>query len=229
VIINRVRKAQEKGKPASICSIVSAPGQFDRYNNKNDQRARIHVLGSARGDAVLPSRPGAVAFVLRWLGVGGGQAQPPWNRCDSRTLDALVRECSSAVAVCSNRYSTFCWTGVGRSHRSGGLKFKKALLSLDSTVIDLCAIIFEWAKFRTAKGGVKIHMLLDNQGLLPSYALINRCEDIGHSRGKGDHVFSRRHRRFRSRLQRLSVVRHAGLAGCLIRHTNEGPDHLPRR
>lgn len=52
------------------------------------------------------------------------------------------------------------------------LKFKNALLSLDSTVIDLCASIFDWAKFRTTKGGVKIHMLLDNQGLLPSYALI---------------------------------------------------------
>ncbi len=52
------------------------------------------------------------------------------------------------------------------------LKFKNALLSLDSTVIDLCASIFDWAKFKTTKGGVKIHMLLDNQGLLPSYALI---------------------------------------------------------
>jgi len=52
------------------------------------------------------------------------------------------------------------------------LKFKNALLSLDSTVIDLCASVFDWAKFRTTKGGVKVHMLLDNQGLLPSYALI---------------------------------------------------------
>lgn len=52
------------------------------------------------------------------------------------------------------------------------LKFKNALLSLDSTVIDLCASVFDWAKFRRSKGGVKVHMLLDNQGLLPSWALI---------------------------------------------------------
>lgn len=60
------------------------------------------------------------------------------------------------------------------------LKFKNALLSLDSTVIDLCASVFDWAKFRRAKGGVKIHMLLDNQGLLPSWALITdaRTSDI---------------------------------------------------
>ena len=52
------------------------------------------------------------------------------------------------------------------------LRFKNALLSLDSTVIDLCASIFDWAKFKTTKGAIKIHMLLENQGLLPSYALI---------------------------------------------------------
>ncbi|HLE55578.1 MAG TPA: IS4 family transposase [Rhodothermia bacterium] len=65
------------------------------------------------------------------------------------------------------------------------LKFKNPLLSLDSTVIDLCASIFDWAKFRTTKGGVKIHMLLDNQGLLPSYALITdaKASDIRAARG----------------------------------------------
>ena len=56
------------------------------------------------------------------------------------------------------------------------LKFKNALLSLDSTVIDLCANVFDWAKFRTTKGGIKVHMLLDNQGLLPSYALITEAK-----------------------------------------------------
>jgi len=46
------------------------------------------------------------------------------------------------------------------------------LFRLDSTVIDLCAKVFDWAKYRTAKGAVKIHILLDHDGLLPEYALI---------------------------------------------------------
>ena len=64
------------------------------------------------------------------------------------------------------------------------LRFKNALLSLDSTVIDLCASVFDWAKFRATKGGIKVHMLLDNQGLLPSYALITdaKTADIGPAR-----------------------------------------------
>ena len=48
VIINRVRNAQEKGKPASICSIVSALGPFDGYNNKNYQQC---------ANACLPAWP----------------------------------------------------------------------------------------------------------------------------------------------------------------------------
>jgi len=56
------------------------------------------------------------------------------------------------------------------------LRFKNALLSLDATVIDLCASVFDWAKFRTTKGGIKIHMLLENQGLLPSYAVITEAK-----------------------------------------------------
>jgi hypothetical protein len=56
------------------------------------------------------------------------------------------------------------------------LRFKNALLSLDATVIDLCATVFDWAKFRTTKGGIKVHMLLENQGLLPSYALVTEAK-----------------------------------------------------
>jgi hypothetical protein len=51
-------------------------------------------------------------------------------------------------------------------------RFKNPLLSLDATVIDLCATMFDWAKFRRAKGAVKLHLLLDHDGYLPSFAVI---------------------------------------------------------
>jgi len=51
-------------------------------------------------------------------------------------------------------------------------RFKNPLLSLDSTVIDLCASLFDWARFRTTKGAVKLHLLLDHDGYLPSFARI---------------------------------------------------------
>lgn len=60
---------------------------------------------------------------------------------------------------------------AGRSARQFSLPGK--LLSLDSTVIDLCARVFDWAKYKTTKGAVKIHLLLDHDGCLPQFAVIS--------------------------------------------------------
>ena len=51
-------------------------------------------------------------------------------------------------------------------------RFKNKLVSLDSSTIDLCMSVFDWAKFRRTKGAVKLHLLLDHDGYLPSYAVI---------------------------------------------------------
>ena len=51
-------------------------------------------------------------------------------------------------------------------------RFKNKLVSLDSTVIDLCATLFDWAKFRRTKGAIKLHCLLDHDGYLPSVVVI---------------------------------------------------------
>jgi hypothetical protein len=51
-------------------------------------------------------------------------------------------------------------------------RFKNKLISMDSTTIDLCLGIFDWAKFRRTKGAIKLHLLLDHDGYLPSFALI---------------------------------------------------------
>jgi len=51
-------------------------------------------------------------------------------------------------------------------------RFTNPLMSLDASVIDLCANMFDWAKFRLTKGAVKLHLLLDHDGYLPSFAVI---------------------------------------------------------
>jgi Transposase DDE domain/Domain of unknown function (DUF4372) len=53
-----------------------------------------------------------------------------------------------------------------------GFRFKNKLLTLDATLIELCASVFDWAQYRRTKGAVKLHLLLDHQGLLPSFALV---------------------------------------------------------
>jgi hypothetical protein len=48
-------------------------------------------------------------------------------------------------------------------------RFKNPLSSLDATVIDLCLSLYDWAKFRTTKGAVKLHVKLNHAGYLPTF------------------------------------------------------------
>lgn len=51
-------------------------------------------------------------------------------------------------------------------------RFKNKLVSIDSSIIDLSVALFDWAKFRRTKGAIKLHLLLDHDGYLPSFAVI---------------------------------------------------------
>jgi len=48
-------------------------------------------------------------------------------------------------------------------------RFKNKLYSFDASVVDLCLSLFPWAHFRTTKGGIKLHALLDHDGYIPAF------------------------------------------------------------
>ena len=48
-------------------------------------------------------------------------------------------------------------------------RFHNKLYSMDASTIDLCLSVFPWAKFRKTKGAVKLHAVLDHDGLLPTF------------------------------------------------------------
>ena len=48
-------------------------------------------------------------------------------------------------------------------------RFKNRLLTLDSTTVELCANLFDWAHYRQTKGAIKLHLLLDHDGYLPVF------------------------------------------------------------
>jgi hypothetical protein len=59
--------------------------------------------------------------------------------------------------------------------RQGGRKkfrFKNKLASLDGSIIDLSVSMFDWAKYRRTQGAIKLHLLLDHDGYLPSFAVV---------------------------------------------------------
>jgi len=48
-------------------------------------------------------------------------------------------------------------------------RFRNKLFSLDASLIELCASLFDWARYKKAKGAVKLHLLLDHEGYLPVF------------------------------------------------------------
>jgi hypothetical protein len=67
----------------------------------------------------------------------------------------LLSRCESTARLCGHKF-----------------RFKNKLMSLDSTIIDLCLSMYDWARFRRAKGAVKLHLLLDHDGYLPRFAVV---------------------------------------------------------
>ena len=51
-------------------------------------------------------------------------------------------------------------------------KFKNPLYLLDATVIDLCLSTFQWAKFRTTKGAIKLHYQFDHTSQIPTFMVL---------------------------------------------------------
>lgn len=62
------------------------------------------------------------------------------------------------------------------------------ILIRDSSTISLCLSMFDWAKFRTAKGGIKIHTQWDEAMMLPNLVCIGEAS-IHDSKGFEQHVF----------------------------------------
>jgi hypothetical protein len=83
-------------------------------------------------------------------------AHRPWSLYQT-VFEQLLSKCQVAVAG----------RGIQKKFR-----FKNKLVSLDASTIDLSLSLFDWAQFRRTKGAVKLHLLLDHDGYLPSFAVI---------------------------------------------------------
>lgn len=80
-------------------------------------------------------------------------AHRPWQ-LDEQLFYQLLARCRAAVLLPRK------------------FRFKHKLVSLDSTVIDLCVSVFDWATFRRTKGAIKLHLVLDHEGYLPCFAVV---------------------------------------------------------
>ena len=81
-------------------------------------------------------------------------AHRPWQLYETLFYQVLTR-CQTVAALKRRRF-----------------RFKHPLRTLDTTLIELCASVFDWARFVRTKGAIKLHLQLDHQGCLPCWALV---------------------------------------------------------
>lgn len=81
-------------------------------------------------------------------------AHRPWQLYES-VFYTLLQRCQALAATKRRRF-----------------RFKHPLRTLDTTIIELCAAVFDWARFQRTKGAVKLHLQLDHHGCLPCWALV---------------------------------------------------------
>jgi len=123
-------------------------------------------LGNAKSLREICGGLAASEGKLRHLGLPGApprstlayaNAHRPWQVYQT-VFHQLLEKCQTLAAH--------------RPEAKRRFRFKNKLMSLDATVIDLCASVFDWAQFRRTKGAVKLHLLLDHQGHLPAFAVV---------------------------------------------------------
>ncbi len=69
-------------------------------------------------------------------------------------------------------YKLLSQLGQQMNVKQSKFRIKSKIFLLDSSTISLCLSLFDWAKYKTAKGAVKMHTLLDYDGNLPAYVNI---------------------------------------------------------
>ena len=74
----------------------------------------------------------------------------------------IFKEFHYALAVSLQTRTRFCKQKLKR--------IKRRVFLLDASVISLSLSLYNWAKFRTRKGVVKLHLLPDYEGCLPAFA-----------------------------------------------------------
>ena len=80
----------------------------------------------------------------------------PWELYQT-IFGQLLEKCQAEVAARGGRRK---------------FRFKNKVMSLDGSIIDLSASMFDWAKYKRTKGAIKLHLLLDHNGYLPSFAVV---------------------------------------------------------
>jgi hypothetical protein len=105
------------------------------------------------------------------------------NAHASKLYHIGIEQCPKSTLADANEkrdyriYEEFAKSMMQRARREYArselaLEVDNAVYALDASTIDLTLSLFPWAKFRTTKGAIKLHAMIDLKGNLPAFATI---------------------------------------------------------
>lgn len=124
---------------------------FCHFANSQSVRDICNGLRSATGN-------------LNHLGVGRAPSKSTLSYQNQRRDWQLFRD---------YYYQLLASLGQQAGFKRVKFRIKSKIFLLDSTTISLCLSLFDWAKYKTTKGAIKMHTLLDYDGNLPAYVHIS--------------------------------------------------------
>ena len=156
----------------------STPGlRFRRPQaQRRAQRQGLHLLGPVGSHVVLPV--GVDQQFARHQQRFGRQRRQAAASGPVRRAQALhpgLCQRAPPQPLFEDLFYRLLETARSQAQQSGirhKFRFKNQLLSIDATTIELCDSVFDWAQFHRTTGTVKLHLMLDLDGLLPCYGVI---------------------------------------------------------
>ena len=149
--VRAVREHQaERGAKGFSCWEQFVAMLFCQMGGANSLREICGGLATAMGKLVhLGLRQAPTRSTLAYA-----NAHRPWQLYQT-VFEDLLKSCQALAVTKKRRF-----------------RFKNPLRSVDSSVIELCIKVFDWARFQRTKGAIKLHLQLDHQGCLPCWALV---------------------------------------------------------
>jgi hypothetical protein len=94
----------------------------------------------------------------------------------SVTRSNLAKANENRSSKIFEEYAYYLIAVARRKRANDNFEIKGKVYAFDSSTIDLCLNVFWWAKFRKAKGGIKLHTLYDITTQIPSFIHITAAK-----------------------------------------------------
>jgi len=112
-----------------------------------------------------------------WLSGIRGATPPSRNGMSHANKNRSAKIAEELYWAVSEHLHTLSSSFGGRNYKGMPRRFKRVIHAVDSSTIQLVANCMDWAKHRRRKAAAKLHLRLNLQSFLPTFAIVNTAKE----------------------------------------------------